>query len=41
MAVAEKQYTTISGVPIEPLYDAEQLQDFDPHRDLARPGEFP
>ena len=25
MAVAEKQYTTISGVPIEPLYGPEQL----------------
>ncbi len=41
MAVAEKQYTTISGVPIEPLYGPEQLRDFDPLRELARPGEFP
>ena len=41
MRVAEKQYTTISGVPIEPLYTAEQLQDFDADRDLALPGEFP
>src|ERR1017187_4428586 len=30
MAVAEKHYTTISGVPIEPLYGPEQLRDFDP-----------
>jgi methylmalonyl-CoA mutase N-terminal domain/subunit len=41
MAVAEKQYTTISGVPVEPLYGPEQLRDFDPQRELARPGEFP
>ena len=41
MAVAEKQHTTISGVPIEPLYGPEQLNDFDPRRDLAKPGEFP
>ncbi|MGA2132837.1 MAG: methylmalonyl-CoA mutase family protein [Bryobacteraceae bacterium] len=34
MAVAEKQYTTISGVPIEPLYGPEQF-------DLPAPGEFP
>src|SRR5689334_5094216 len=41
MAVAEKQYTTISGVPIEPLYGSDQLEDFDPSRDLGNPGEFP
>ena len=41
MAVAEKHYTTISGVPIEPLYGPEQLRGFDPRRDLAAPGEFP
>jgi methylmalonyl-CoA mutase N-terminal domain/subunit len=41
MAVAEKQFTTLSGVPIEPLYGPEQLRDFDPARDLAAPGEFP
>ncbi len=41
MAVAEKPYTTISGVPIEPLYGPEQLPDFDPPRDLAQPGAFP
>ena len=37
MAVAEKQYTTISGVPIEPLYGPGQLGDFD----ASAPGEFP
>src|ERR1700688_139205 len=41
MAVAEKQYTTISGVLIEPLYGPEQLAGFDPRRDLALPGQFP
>jgi methylmalonyl-CoA mutase N-terminal domain/subunit len=41
MAVAEKQYTTISGVPIEPLYGPEQLRDFDPAHELAAPGDFP
>ena len=41
MAVAEKQFTTLSGVPIAPYYGPEQLAGFDPARDLARPGEFP
>ena len=41
MAVAEKQYTTLSGVPIEPLYGPDQLRGFDPARELATPGDFP
>ena len=41
MAVAEKPHTTLSGVPVEPLYGPEQLGDFDLNRDLAAPGEFP
>jgi methylmalonyl-CoA mutase, N-terminal domain len=41
MAVAEKRFTTLSGVPIEPLYGPEQLRDFDPARELPAPGEFP
>jgi methylmalonyl-CoA mutase N-terminal domain/subunit len=41
MAVAEKQFTTLSGVPIAPYYGPEQLPGFDPARDLAQPGEFP
>jgi len=41
MAVAEKQFTTLSGVPIAPYYGPEQLPGFDPARDLAVPGEFP
>src|SRR5678810_897229 len=34
-------FTTISGRPIDPLYTADDLQDLDPARDLAQPGEFP
>src|SRR6202050_3101379 len=43
MAVAEKpkQFTTISGVPIEPLYGPERIRNFDPAHELANPGEFP
>ena len=32
---------TISGVPIRPLYTAEDLAGLDPARDLGFPGEFP
>src|SRR5215469_17406737 len=35
------EFTTISGVPVQPLYGPEQLRGFDPARDLAEPGEFP
>lgn len=38
---APRVFTSISGVPIEPLYGSEQLADFDPERDLGKPGEFP
>jgi methylmalonyl-CoA mutase N-terminal domain/subunit len=38
---AQRPFTTISGVPIEPLYGPEQLHDLDPSRDLGAPGEFP
>jgi methylmalonyl-CoA mutase N-terminal domain/subunit len=41
MKTVERSFTTISGVPIEPLYGPEQLQGFDPVRDLGEPGEFP
>jgi methylmalonyl-CoA mutase N-terminal domain/subunit len=39
--VAKRAFTTISGVPVEPLYGPEHLSDFDPARDLAEPGRFP
>jgi methylmalonyl-CoA mutase N-terminal domain/subunit len=41
MKTTERQFTTISGVPIEPLYGPEQLELFDPARELGSPGEFP
>jgi methylmalonyl-CoA mutase N-terminal domain/subunit len=37
MKTAERQFTTISGVPIEPVYGPEAIGDFQP----AAPGEFP
>ena len=33
--------TTVSGVPIQPLYTDTDLNGFDPERDLGRPGQFP
>ena len=41
MKAAAREYTTISGVPVEPLYGPESLADFDPARDLGEPGQFP
>ncbi|HWQ54378.1 MAG TPA: methylmalonyl-CoA mutase family protein [Bryobacteraceae bacterium] len=41
MKVAEGPFTTLSGVPVEPLYGPEHLADFDGARDLGAPGEFP
>jgi methylmalonyl-CoA mutase N-terminal domain/subunit len=41
MKTAERQFTTISDVPIEPLYGPRDLQGFDPALDLGSPGEFP
>jgi methylmalonyl-CoA mutase N-terminal domain/subunit len=34
-------FTTISGRPIERLYSADDLPDFEYARDLSNPGEFP
>lgn len=33
--------TTVSNVPIEPLYTPESLPDFDPDTDLGYPGQYP
>jgi methylmalonyl-CoA mutase N-terminal domain/subunit len=33
--------TTVSGVPIEPLYTPESLNGFDPEADLGYPGQYP
>jgi methylmalonyl-CoA mutase, N-terminal domain len=37
----EQPPTTVSGVPIEPLYTSAQLADFDAVRDLGYPGQYP
>jgi methylmalonyl-CoA mutase N-terminal domain/subunit len=37
----EAPFTTISGRPIEQLYTADDLADFDYSRDLSHPGDFP
>src|SRR5229473_2473970 len=37
----ERPATTVSGVPIEPLYSAESLGDFDPDTELGYPGQYP
>ncbi len=36
-----KEFTTISGIPIKPLYTSDDLGDFEYNRDLGYPGEFP
>jgi len=36
-----RPFTTISGVPVEPLYTPEHLAGFDQSRDLGEPGVFP
>ncbi|HTS24935.1 MAG TPA: methylmalonyl-CoA mutase family protein [Bryobacteraceae bacterium] len=41
MKTVERQFTTISGVPIEPVYGPQHLAALDPGRDLGAPGEFP
>ncbi|MGB9455445.1 MAG: methylmalonyl-CoA mutase family protein [Bryobacteraceae bacterium] len=41
MKAADRQFTTISGVPVDPLYGPEALADMDRARDLGAPGEFP
>src|SRR5580698_6056140 len=41
MKTAERQFTTISGVPIESVYGPEHLGALDPIHDLGSPGEFP
>ncbi len=33
--------STVSGVPIEPLYTPESLEGFDPETELGYPGQFP
>jgi methylmalonyl-CoA mutase N-terminal domain/subunit len=35
------EFTTLSGTPVQRLYTADELEDFDPAVDLGEPGEFP
>src|SRR5438045_6136485 len=37
----KERFSTLSDLPIDPFYTAEDLAGFDPERDLGRPGEFP
>src|SRR5204863_2615036 len=37
----EQPPTTVSSVPIEPLYTPESLNGFDPDADLGYPGQYP
>ena len=37
----EQPPTTVSSVPIEPLYTPESLNGFDPDTDLGYPGQYP
>jgi methylmalonyl-CoA mutase N-terminal domain/subunit len=41
MKTAERQFTTISGVPIESFYGPHDLAGVDLARELPPPGEFP
>jgi len=38
---ALKPHRTLSGLPLDPVYTAENLNGFDPSHDLASPGQFP
>jgi len=38
---AKRPFTTISGVPVEPYYGPEHVENLDPARDLGAPGQFP
>ncbi|MCU1235305.1 MAG: methylmalonyl-CoA mutase [Candidatus Solibacter sp.] len=41
MKTAERQFTTISGVPIEPVYGPSDLEGVDAALEIGEPGEFP
>jgi len=41
MKTAERLFTTISGVPVDPVYTPQHLEGLDPARDTPPPGEFP
>ncbi|MCV5991701.1 methylmalonyl-CoA mutase family protein, partial [Escherichia coli] len=37
----DAEFSTISGIPIKPLYTPEDLGDFDYEEKLGYPGEYP
>ncbi len=37
----DRRFTTISDMPIEPLYGPQDLPDFDPDQELGQPGQYP
>jgi methylmalonyl-CoA mutase N-terminal domain/subunit len=37
----KQRFSTLSDLPIDPLYTADDLPGFEPERDLGLPGEFP
>src|ERR671937_2527097 len=39
--VAPRDRETLSGEPLKPVYTPEDLEGFDPQRDLGGPGSFP
>ena len=41
MKTAERQFTTLSGVPIDPVYEPKDLAGVETARDIGAPGEFP
>ena len=41
MKTAERSFSTISGVPVDPVYGPDDLSALDPTRDVPAPGEFP
>ncbi len=41
MKTVESLFTTISGVPVDPVYGPGELADFDAKHELGAPGEFP
>lgn len=37
----KEQFSSLSGIPIAPLYTKDDLKNWEPERDLGEPGEFP
>src|SRR2546430_2195636 len=37
----QQKFTTLSGLPLDPLYPESNLRDWDPETALGCPGEFP